>query len=515
MTLKRMLEEVAGRYGDKAAIIQGNSRLSYTELDRASNKVANTLIKMGVNQGDRVAMLLSNSPEFVTTFFGITKIGASAAPLDIKYKADELVSIFEDCQPSVLVSESPTLGKLVPLLPKFGSVRHVIDLSSRTKQFLSYEEILATGSPDRITAEPKPEDIAVIAYTAGPSLSPKGVMLPHHNFVMQSRVSAEGFEQTAEDKALLFALPMHHAAGLTIVMLTSLGCASTVVMLPGLSMPGLTEVIEKERITVFIGVPFAFALAARSAAEEGIKHDLSSLRLCASGGAPLSLDTIEQFKQQFGRDLVNFWGLTEATAHVTCQAANGSGAPGAVGRPLHGWQLKVVDDNDRELPVNHSGELIVKGLIMDGYYRHPQATDEVIKDDWLHTGDIGKIDEKGEVYITGRKKDMVIIKGQNVFPGDIEDVLACHPKVAGVAALGIPDEMRGEVIGAVVKLKPGAAATEAEMKQFCLEHLAVYKIPKQVIFMDSLLETVTGKIDKEAIRSQLSLPPVFPRVTVP
>jgi len=260
------------------------------------------------------------------------------------------------------------------------------------------------------------------------------------------------------------------------------------------------ETIERERSTIFIGVPFVFALMVHMAEEEEIKHDLSSLRLYCVGGAPMPTEVMKRFKHLYGLDIVQWWGLTEATAHVTCQPVDGTGKLGSVGEALPGWEVKIVEDNGKELPPNKPGEIIASGPIMKGYYNNPRATTEVIRDGWLYTGDIGKIDEDGELFILGRKKEMIIAKGQNIYPSDIEDVLYTHPKVAEAAVVGIPDELRGEVIRAVISLKAGEAATEQEIKRFCLERIANYKVPKQVIFSDSLPKTATGRIRKEDLK---------------
>ena len=501
MNLKAMLATAAEHYGEKAAIVLGDRRLSYTALDEASNKVANALIKIGVGKGDRVAILLANSPEFVTIYFGITKISAIAVPLDVKYKVNELTSLFNDSQPKVLVTESPFLEPLVPILPRFQYIEHVIDLNAKYGgRFLSYQEIMATSSAEKIKLEPEPKDIANIAYTSGPIFLPHGVMLSHQDLVMNAAISADEFRQTAEDVAILFALPLHHVVGLEAVLLTSIARSSTVVILPGLSISGLMETIARERATIFTGVPFIFILMVRAAEEEGIKHDLSSLRLCYSGGAPISTDIIKRFHQLYGLAVVQFWGLTEATSHLTCQPIDGSGKLGSVGKALPGWQVKIVDDNSQELSPNKPGEMIISGPMMQGYYNNRRATAETIRDGWLYTGDIGKADEDGELFILGRKKEMIIAKGQNIYPSDIEEVLYTCPKVAEAAVVGIPDELRGEVVRAVISLKAGEAATEPEIKRFCLERIANYKVPKQVIFLDSLPKTATGKIRKEDLK---------------
>jgi long-chain acyl-CoA synthetase len=496
-----LLEEAARRYGRKTAITLGEERLSYTELDDASNKVANALTKTGVRKGDRVAMLLPNSPEFVIIYFGVVKIGGIAVPLDVRYKIDELASLFDNSQPKVLVTESPVLESLVPALPQFKSIQHVIDLNSKYEgKFLSYSEIMAVSSSQRSELELSPEDIAHIAYTSGPTTHPRGVMLTHQTLMAEIAISRDGFKQTDKDVMLLSALPMHHAFGLIVIMLTSISQGSKVVMLPGLSIPSLMEIIEREKCTIFMGVPFVFILAVLMAEEEGIKHDLSSLRLCCSAGAPIRIDTIERFKKHYGIDIVQLWGLTEATAQVTCQPLDSTGKLGSVGKVLPGWELKIVDDNGTELPANQPGEIIVRGPITEGYYNNPQATAKIIKDGWLYSGDIGRVDEDGDLFILARKKKTIIVKGQNIYPSDIEDVLYAYPKVAEAAVVGIPDELRGETVRAIISLKEGKVATEEEIKRFCREHMANYKVPRQIIFVDSLPKTATGKIRKEDLK---------------
>ena len=501
MNLKLMLDETVRRYGRKTAIVLGDHRLSYAELDEASNKVANALIKMGVSKGDRVAMLLPNSPEFVAIYFGIVKLGAITVALDTKYKIDELTSLFDNSQPKVLFSESPTLEPLVPALPRFKYIEHVIDLRPKYEgRFLSYQEIMATSSAQKAEVEPEPEVIANIAYTSGPTFRPRGVMLSHKHLVTDAIILGDGVGQTDKDVTVLFALPMHHAVGLEAILLTSIAKGSTVVMLPGLSIDALMETIEKEKGTIFMGVPYIYTLAVNVAEKKGIKHDLSSLRLCCVAGAPMPIDIIQRFKQLYGLDVVQFWGLTEAAAQVACQPVDGTGKLGSVGKVLPGWEVKIVDDNDRELPLNQAGEIIVRGPVMKGYYNNPRATAETIKNGWLYTGDIGRVDKDGELFILGMKKQMIIVKGQNIYPSDIEEVLYTHPKVAKAAVAGIPDELRGEVVKAVISLKEGEVATEEEIRRFCRKRMADYKVPKQVIFSDSLPETATGEIGREDLK---------------
>ncbi|MFC2003761.1 class I adenylate-forming enzyme family protein [Chloroflexota bacterium] len=501
MNLGLILEETVRRYPNKTAVSLGERKLSFAELDEASNKIANALIKMGLRKGDRAAILLSNSPEFAAIYFGIVKIGATGVPLDTRYKVSELASLFDNCQPRVIISESPCLEPVVSALPQFKSVEQVIDINSKYEgRFPTYQEITATSSAQRVEVQIEDKDIAHIAYTSGSTSRPRGIMLSHGSILAHAAGSTSWFQQTENDALILCALPLYHAFGLSIILISSVLKGSTVVMLPGLSISSLMETIEKERVTLWMGVPYTFALAVNAAERERVKHDLSSLRYCVAGGSALSTDTVRRFKQYYGLGLFQLWGLTEGVAHDTCQAIDGSGNPGSVGKPLPEFEVKIVDEDDQQLPPNQPGEVILSGPMMTGYYANPQATAEIIKDGWLYTGDIGRIDGDGELFILGRKKDIIIVKGLNINPIDIEDVLHTHPMVAEAAVVGIDDVLRGERIRAVVALKDGATVAEGELKDLCREQLANYKIPKEVIIIDSIPKTATGKINKEALR---------------
>ena len=502
MNLRQMLGESARQYKEKTAVALGDTRLSYTELDKASNRIANVLLERGVGRGDRIAMLLSNSLEFVTTYLGIVKAGGMAVPLDTKYKLDELASLYNDSRPKVLVAESPLLKSVVPVLAEWDSIEWVIDVGTAYRgRFIGYQEIMAASPARPVAGELEPGDIAHIAYTSGPSFHPRGAMLSHQALVREAAISGDGFQQTDRDIVVLFALPMYHAFGLIVVLLTALARGSTVIILPGLSIKNLMEVIERERATIFMAVPFVHALIVNAVEAEGLKHDISSLRLWGTAGAAMPASISQRLRRYLGMPEVNFWGMTESSAHVTCQPLDGTGKPGSVGKPLPGWDLKIVDDNDRELPSGEVGEIIVRGPIMEGYYNNPRATAEIVKDNWLYTGDMGWLDKESQLFLSeGRKKDVIISKGQNIYPGDIEQVLAAHPKVAGVAVAGIYDEMRGEVPRAVIRLKAGEVATEQEMKRFCLGHLANYKVPREVVFAGSLPGAADSRIRKEDLK---------------
>jgi long-chain acyl-CoA synthetase len=515
MDLKSMLAGTVERYADKTAIIFGERRVSYSELDKASNQVAHALLKMGVNRGDRVATLITNRPEFVDIYFGIVKAGGIAVPLDVRYKVNELVSLFANCQPKVLLAEGAVLEPLVPYLSRFSSIKHVVDLDApRDGHFLGYQEIMETSPSRDVEVALEPDDIGTISYTGGPSHHPHGAALSHRNLATEAIMSRDGFCQTDKDIAVLYALPMYHMFGLASILLTAVNTGSTVAIVPGTgrSIASFLEAIERERGTIYLGVPYIYSLAINVAEREGVHNDLSSLRLWGSGGATLAPDIRRQFKKYYGADILDIWGLTEAVSHVTYHPLDGTTKSESTGKALPGFELAIADRDGSRIPPNQIGEVLVRGPIMKGYYNNPELTAEVVKDGWLHTGDIGRLDEDGYLYLAGMKKNMIILKGQNVYPRDIEEVLSSHPKIAGAIVVGIPDKLRGEIIGAVVNLKKRVTATEQEIRYFLQEHLADYKLPKQIIFTKSLLKSAREKIGKKKLEDYLPRLPSLPRV---
>jgi len=498
--LKQMLEVAAEKFADRTAIVCGERRVCYAELDKAANKVANALLDMGVRKGDRVATLMANSPEFVNIYFGTVKAGAIPVPLDIRYKVDELGFVCGSCKPKILVAESDLLEPVAPFLFRFESIQHVIDLDARHEgKFPGYGEIMANSSEEEVDVELEPDDIGVISYTSGPTNQPRGVVLTHRSLVFEAIVSGDGFQQTEEDRMMMFALPMYHMFGLASVMLGSIQKGSTVVIVPGTgrSISSFLETIEREKGTMYLGVPYIYALAINVAEREGLRYDTSSVRLWGSGGATLTLEIIEKFKQYYGADVLDIWGLTESVSHITHHPPGDSRKPGSSGKALPGWEIRATDDRGGMLPPNQTGELVVRGPVMEGYYNNPRDTAREIKNGWLQTGDLGYVDEGGYLYLTGMKKDMIILKGQNIWPGDIEKVLCSYYKVDKAAVVGIPDRLRGEIVGAVVQLKSGFDATEQEIRHFCQSRMADYKLPKRVFFTQSLPQTTARQISKK------------------
>jgi long-chain acyl-CoA synthetase len=491
-TLKAILEASARRFGERTAIVMDDERVSFARLEGDANRVANALIRLGVKKGDRVATIQGSNPAFAAAFFGIMKAGAVAVPLDPRYVADELVSLFRDCTPKVLIVEPDCLESIVADVDRFG-LEHIITFGDRYRgRFHRFEDIIADGSPAVPDVAIDPHDVCIVSYTGGPTLAPHGVALSHLSVCWEARDSADTFRQTADDVMVQFALPTYHQFGLTAVLLASVLRGNRLVIVPGTgrSIHNFMETIEREKGTMYMGVPYIYSLLINVARREGIKHDISSLRLCVCGGAPLEPPVVKLFRQEFGLDITEIYGLTESVCHVTMMPLDGSGPAGSSGLTLPCWELKILDDNDNEAPTGAEGEICLRGPFMTGFYGKPEDSARALRGGWLHTGDIGKVDARGFLAITARKRRMIILKGQNVFPSDIEAVIGAHPAVAGVRALGEIDLVRGETIKALVKLKPGASVTEQEIRQYCQGKMADYKLPRDVEFVASLPATV-------------------------
>ena len=425
----------------------------------------------------------------------------------VRYKIDELARVLDSCKPKVLIAESDLLEPLVAVLPRFKYVERVIDLDGRcSSKFPSYGEIMENSPASGVDVALEPDDIGIISYTSGPTSRPRGAAITHRSLVIEAAVSGDGFQQTEDDKLLMFALPMYHQFALASVMLASVYKGSTVIIVPGTgrSVTSFLETIERERGTMYIGVPYICALAVNVAEREGLKYDTSSVRFWGSGGATLTIDLIKKFKHYYNADIFDVWGLTESVSHITHYPPGDPRKLGASGKALPGWEIRAADEKGRILPANQVGEIVVRGPIMQGYYKNPRDTTDVIKNGWLLTGDLGYMDEDGYLYLTGMKKDMIILKGQNIWPDDIEEVLRSHAKVADAAVVGIPDPLRGEIVGAFVKLKDGMSATEQEIRNFCQSRMADYKLPKKVFFTGSLPPGTAGKEGKKKLEDYLS-----------
>ena len=500
MNLVDFLAEAAEKYQDRTAFQMGDRCLSFRDLDKLSNGLAKNLVGLGIRPGDCVAILLENSPDFAICYFAIVKAGAIAIPLDTKYKMLEIKAVFDDCQPCAIIAEPAMLKSLGVQLTRFDYLKNIISTGETEgtvwMPFAPLSE--SADAPPKIVEYP---ELAHIAYTSGSTLQPHGAEITQKHLIEAAAGSAQGFRQDDLDTVILFALPLHHTIGIAVIMMTALWAGSRVVIVCGVSMDAALCTIEKERATIFHGVPFIHAMIVKHIKDNGLKYNLSTLRFCGSAGAPIPVKVITDFEELTGKNLIQFYGLTESTSHVTCQDVTKSGRSGGVGKAIPGFTIRVVNEYGVDAGVGESGEVIIKGPIMRAYHNRPDDTSDFISFGWLRTDDIGVIDVSGELFIRGVKKPMLITKGQNIYFSDISDLLMTHPSVEDAAASGIldPDGMRGEVVLAVVKLKDKASLSEQEVKKYFLERLANYKCPKKVVFVAEIPRKPNGDLDTFAL----------------
>ncbi len=505
MNLVEMLEEAAAKYTDRPAVVHGERELSYKHLNAASTSFAAALCQRRINKGDRVALLLGNSIEFVIAYFGIVKAGAIAVLLDPKYKSAELIALFGDFLPRAVICDAEGPEAPVLQLKELFGIEFFVSTGHHAKgQIISFPDFISIPNDGFTSVGLSDEDPAHISYTSGPSFSPKGVVAPHGNLAKEICISAASFEQTMNDVVIQFALPMHHVIGLTVVMLASIYCGSRLIILNGISIDNLLSAVERHKVTMFMGVPFIHSMILRKIEAGGVKHSLGSLRICGSAGDILPEAIVRDYRKLMNVRLINFYGLTETLGHVTSEPITAFSSTGSVGPALAGWEIAVEGLNSENLPAGQQGEVVIRGPMMSGYYNNTKATAEVIRNGWLHTGDRGMLDSDGFLYMLGLQKDMLICKGQNIFPSDIEHVLCQHESVAEAAVVGVSDKMRGEVVGAALVLKLGAHCSEAALQKHCLDSLANYKVPKYLLFRESLPRIPSGAIDKPLIRKILS-----------
>jgi len=492
MPLDQILSKSAENFGEKAAIVWNDKEYSFKDLDSMSNKFAHALLEKGLTKGDRVCIFMQNSPEFVVSHFGIIKAGCITVPLNVMYRKRELVHMVNDSGATVMVTSEGNLPYVLEVRNDLKSLREIIVTSSNVPEgCLSFYRLLENGVDKPTDVRNADDDVAVICYTSGTTGSAKGAMITHSNFISNISTLSQLWELTDRDK-LMMALPMFHVHGLGIAVHGMVYCGYTMVLLERFDAKKVMEGIEKYKCTVFMGVPTMYIKLLEL---DDCKYDLSSMRLWTVGSAPMPVDAMEKFKERYGFELLERYGMTETAVVIASNPLKGKRKPGSVGLPIPGVEVKIVDDEDNPLPVNEVGEIVVRGPnVMKGYWNRPQETEEAFRNGWFHTGDLGKIDEEGYLHIVGRKKEMIISGGFKVFPREVEEVLHTHPKVKEVAVVGIPDPVRGESVKAYIVLKDGTTATEKELDEYCRNNLAAFKVPRIYEFVSSIPRTPSGKI---------------------
>ena len=422
-------------------------------------------------------------------------------------KEEDLKYILDNAGVSTVITQAEFLPTVNRLKLRLENLRQLILVGEKTPDAINFSELLSKSPVGERVSEPRPEDVAAILYTSGTTGHPKGVMLTHRNLISNVTASIKAIKFTKKDRFLCL-LPMFHSFTWMACVLAPLYLGAAVAIVESVKPFGkVLRNIIRNRITIFVAIPPIYNLLSHIPVPRilvsRLLKILNPLRICVSGAASLPVEVLRKFEQKFRIPLLEGYGLTEASPVVSINPQE-KRRPGSVGLPIAGVEVKVVDEDGNQLPPNKEGELLVKGEnVMQGYYKLPEETKKTIKEGWLYTGDIARIDEDGYIYIVDRKKDMIIVRGLNVYPREIEEVLYLNPKVAETAVIGIKDELRGEAPIGYVALKEGEEMTEAELIRFLRERLASYKVPRTIEFRDSLPKTSTGKILKRALEKDV------------
>jgi len=501
-----ILSESAHSFPDRPAAISAQGQLTYAQLDAASDRVAASLAADGIRPGDRVALQLPNIPQFLMSYFGILKAGAVAVPLNVMLKAPEVAYHLGDSGARLLITWEGILGEAVKGAQAAGldqiyAVGHANDQDGA----VPFERLLAVEAPRYEMAMRSPADTAVIIYTSGTTGRPKGAELTHVQLYMNADIPGRLFGIKPDDIAIA-ALPLFHVFGLSSVLNLCVRFGCTMSLIPRFTAAAVLEAIQRDRATIFDGVPTMFADLLSHPDLDG--YDLSSLRVAISGGASIPAPLLDAFEERFGVMILEGYGLTETASTTTFNVSAEERRVYSVGKPIWGTQTQVWDDEGRPLPPGpeNVGEVVTRGLhVMKGYWHDPEATAAVFSGDWLRTGDLGYFDKDGFLFIVSRKKEVIIRGGYNVYPSEIENVLHAHPAVAEAAVVGVPDERLGQEVMAVIIAHSTVTLVEADLQSYLRERLAAYKIPRIFEFWSELPKNTLGKILKdELVRARVT-----------
>jgi long-chain acyl-CoA synthetase len=436
-----------------------------------------------VGKGDKVTLMLPNIPEFVYSYFGILKNGAVAVLVNTSSTSFELTYLLNNSDSKILIMQASQIKKYEDAKDQLLSCHQVITVDSLN---LNSEFLTGADSDDSsfCPAEINPEDPATIIYTAGLTGKPLGAVLTHRNLCEELDMIQPVFRREKDDVGLCL-IPLFHSFGATVNMLNVIQAGCSTVMMDRLTMDSLLATIEREKITYICAVPRLYV--GMIFYEKTAKYDLSSLKLCVTGGSAMSPDLMPVFEKKFNVRILEGYGLTEASPACSFNRIECVAKPGSIGTPLTGIDIKIVDEGGRELPRNQIGELIVKGEnVMKGYYKDDAATAAVLKDGWLYTGDLGRMDEEDYIFLTGLKKRMIITSGFNVYPREVETILNMHPAVETSFVFSKEDLMRGEIVKAQIVLKKGQSVDEKEIIRYCKIYLSNYKVPREVEFVQEI-----------------------------
>ncbi|MEW6008728.1 MAG: long-chain fatty acid--CoA ligase [Candidatus Omnitrophota bacterium] len=504
--LVELLKESCLKYPRRRAIIYKNKSISYRSLVERIVHLSQRLSRLGIKRGDLVGILMANSADFVISYFAILNLEAVVIPLNNFLKPEELQIILEDSALRFIFTDS-TFAKTIEYLKK--ATNALVDClfidRDLGREFKFFRKPLKNFGLDELKSNTTEKDLAVILYTSGTTGQPKGAMLSHGNLLFDVLTCVKAIEVAKNDNFICM-LPLFHSFPSTVCVLLPFAVGATTTIVEGVRpFSKVLKAILRHRVTVFVSIPAIYNVLVNVHFPRFIFFPLMRkifipLRLAISGAAALPPETLKRFEEKFDVPLLEGYGLTETSPVVSLNPLKGARIAGSVGRPLEGIEVRVVDENDKDVAQGVVGELLVKGEnVTRGYFNKPNETKEALKEGWLYTGDLAKIDKDGFIYIIDRKKDMINVRGLKVYPREVEEVFFKHPAIKEVAVVGIKDEHHGEVPKAFVVLKEGTIASEHELLHFLRTHIAGYKVPRCIDFRDSLPKTASGKISKRSL----------------
>jgi acyl-CoA synthetase (AMP-forming)/AMP-acid ligase II len=511
MNVGNLLTKSAKTFPNNLAAVHGPKRLTYAQFNARTNRLANALGRLGIRQGDHVALLQHNTPEMLESMFACFKAGCAAVPINWRLHPNEFAFIIDHSEAKAVILSDEFNEAIVDLRHRIPQAHYLITLSGAEGELLDYEKLLSVESDQFIDADIQPDDLAWLFYTSGTTGMPKGAMLTHRNLLaMTMNFYADICPGLGPNDVILHAAPLSHGSGLYALPNIAKGAMNVILESKSFDPELVFRTIEVCQVTNMFVAPTMIKLMIDSPAVD--RYDHSSLKALNYGGAPMLVEDLKVAMEKLGPCLVQLFGQAESPMTITYLSHQDhvlEGPPermnrlASAGFPRTDVEVKIFGENDQELPPGQLGEIVTRSdLVMKGYWRNPEATAETIRCGWLHTGDMGYTDENGYLFIMDRSKDMIISGGENIYPREIEEVLVQHPAVREIAVIGVPDQKWGEAVKAVVSLVHGQSVTESELITFCRDNMASYKKPKSVDFVEEIPKNNYGKILKRELRAK-------------
>jgi long-chain acyl-CoA synthetase len=492
--LARNLNSTADQHGDRPAVRHDDQVVTYAELLSEAQRVTGLLQARGVQPGDRVGLVLPNVIAFPVLFYGALAAGAVVVPMNPLLKAREVQYYLEDSGATVVFAWHA-------MADEAGKAAAAVGIDCVPVDPTGFHELLAGHDPVDEVVERDDEDTVVLLYTSGTTGQPKGAELTHANLASNAALTTETLIELQPEDVVMGCLPLFHCFGLTCGLNASVLAGACLTLIPRFDATKALEVIGRDKVTVFEGVPTMYAGMLR--VEDAASYDVSSLRTCISGGSAMPVEVMKSFEKQFGCIVLEGYGLSETAPVASFNRPDLERKPGSIGVPVRGVEMRLVDDDGGDVATGEVGEIAIRGEnVMKGYWKRPDATKDAIPHGWFLSGDMARCDDDGYFFIVDRKKDLIIRGGYNVYPREVEEALYEHPAVAEVAVVGVPHDELGEEVGAAVSLKPGETVTEDDLRAFAKERLAAYKYPRHLWLVPELPKGPTGKI----LRREVSAP---------